>query len=756
MKTDTLCMGCMADKGVNGVCPQCKYREEDNRSPLVLPYRTILNEKFLIGKVLGKPGGFGITYLGWDLILQTTAAIKEYLPREFAARDRDGTTVVPFSQEDKQTFSYGLAQFLQEAQTLVTLNHPNVIRIREFFRANNTAYLVMDYCKGVSLEEYLYRKGGKLPENVALKIMLPVLAGLNEVHRKGFLHRDIKPNNIYLTQENKVVLLDFGAARVAMGEHSKSLSVVLTPGFAPYEQYHSRGKQGPWTDIYACGATLYYLLTGIKPVDAIARYQHDDLVPPERLIPGLSAPVNQAILHALAVEAAARPQSIQDFQRVLLAKSKEPPPPPPDEQTVLQSPTLPRPQPLPKTSAPIQFRTQAPPRPSAPAPVTKSSGKRNTLLPAAIAAAIFLISFGAYFTWRAAAPKPLPPPATVATARPAATLPAATPTPALQAQTPASLPPLSLQGKLLFDGQPITDFTNLAPRFWFRNEDTGQALSSSPLLRYEKGAFFVYGLPPAGNFGVSVDIDANPQNAVGYPGDFSSGERFSLPAGANPELLLNLKKIMHLSSPQDNGMAMVGWDAECMAKAPLTSPVTFRWEPVIENVSYAYRITRLACLNHYNPVGIVTEETISPTEATVNLPPSPDNECYGFVVSALKDGRSIGQLTTHGMKGGLGWDYRFRVSAPRASQAAPLQNRPAQPESPQATPSRSGPTQDRPSQTVPSQVTPSQPGPTQDRPSQPVPPQGTPSRPGPTLDRPSQPGAPPGGPPPGNFQPSPR
>ena len=161
MNIESFCMGCMAEKGGARVCPQCGYQEEEQRGPLVLPYRTILNDKFLIGKVLGKPGGFGITYLAWDLILQTTAAVKEYLPRECAARDTDHTTIVPFSQEDQQTFSYGLEQFLQEAQTLVSFNHPHVVRIREFFRANNTAYLVMDYYKGIRWKNTCTAKEGK-------------------------------------------------------------------------------------------------------------------------------------------------------------------------------------------------------------------------------------------------------------------------------------------------------------------------------------------------------------------------------------------------------------------------------------------------------------------------------------------------------------------------------------------------------------------------------------------------------------------
>ena len=265
---DMLCPGCFAEKGRVAVCPFCGYDEAERRTPLVLPHRTVLNGQFVVGKVLGKPGGFGITYLGWDINLATPVAVKEYLPRDYAGRDSDHASVMAHSREDASLFRFGLEQFLQEARTLARFDHPNVVRTRSFFEQNGTAYLVMDYLQGVNLSEYLNAKGGRLSEQQAAEIMLPILDGLQEVHAKGFLHRDIKPQNIYVTSNGRPILLDFGAARQAMGERSRSLSVVLTPGFSPYEQYHRRGEQGPWTDIYALAATYYYLLTGHAPPDA--------------------------------------------------------------------------------------------------------------------------------------------------------------------------------------------------------------------------------------------------------------------------------------------------------------------------------------------------------------------------------------------------------------------------------------------------------------------------------------------------------
>jgi hypothetical protein len=223
--------------------------------------------------------------------------------------------------------------------------------------------------------------------------------------------------------------------------------------------------------------------------------------------------------------------------------------------------------------------------------------------------------------------------------------------------TQSPQPQPSTQGRLLFDGKPITDFTTIEPTFWFRNEDTGKEQSAR--VQYENGSFSIYGLP-AGNFGVSVNIDANMQNPWSYPGDFRVWKPFTITEGANPELIAEMQKIIRMTSPQDNNMVMELWGAECMDKISFRSPVTFRWEPLAENVEYEYYITRMDCLNHYNSAGTVTGETITGTEVTVDLPPSRDNECYGFHLYAHKDGRRIGMLMTHGSSG-YGWDYRFRV-----------------------------------------------------------------------------------------------
>ena len=316
------CMGCMQPKGSAVVCPHCGYHPNEERHPVVLPYETALNNKFLLGKVLGKPGGFGITYLAWDSVLHTTVAIKEYLPRELATRSSNGVTVALINSKDKEQFIYGLHQFLKEARTLAQFSHPNVVRAREFFQQNNTAYLVMDYYEGVSLEEFVHRKGGKLSEQRAFNIMLPILDGLREVHEKGFLHRDIKPANIYLTKGELPILLDFGAARFAISQKIDRPSMIITEGFAPFEQYleDAGGTLGPWTDIYAYGATMYNIITGIVPMNAISRYRKDELLSPIQLVPTLTPQLSRAIMAALALDHDQRPQSVQALQNLLMSR----------------------------------------------------------------------------------------------------------------------------------------------------------------------------------------------------------------------------------------------------------------------------------------------------------------------------------------------------------------------------------------------------------------------------------------------------
>lgn len=308
----------MTDREGAVVCPSCGANRDPESAPVALPPRTVLNERFLVGRLLGRPGGFGITYLARDLTLRITVAIKEFLPSTFASRATDRATVVPNTGDDRAAFRGGLEEFLEEARILVSFSHPNIARVRDFFTANGTAYLVMDYYEGTGLDQYVRERSRPLREEEALEVFLPVLAGLEAVHERGFLHRDIKPPNIHLSRDGTPILLDFGAARLAIGERSRDLTVMLTAGFAPFEQYHRRGRQGPWTDIYACGATLYYLVTGTAPPDAIERYTEDTLEAPGVRNRALSESFSDAIMRALSIDPAGRPQTVSAFRAWLL------------------------------------------------------------------------------------------------------------------------------------------------------------------------------------------------------------------------------------------------------------------------------------------------------------------------------------------------------------------------------------------------------------------------------------------------------
>jgi formylglycine-generating enzyme required for sulfatase activity len=266
--------------------------------------------------MLGKIGGFGITYLAWDEKLETRVAIKEYLPRDLAGRESGQSEVVPHSRQEESLFRDGLKQFLQEARTLALMAHSNIVRVRHFFEENGTGYLVMDYYEGVTLEAYVKQEGGKLSEKLAVDILIPVLDGLREVHRHHFLHRDVKPQNIYLTTDGRSILLDFGAARQAVTAQTRSLSIVYTPGYAPYEQYLSRGKQGPWTDIYGAAATLYFMVVGKAPPEAQDRVLNDSIEYPKTL----STRLREALVPALAVKTKDRPQTVAEWQEMLWDK----------------------------------------------------------------------------------------------------------------------------------------------------------------------------------------------------------------------------------------------------------------------------------------------------------------------------------------------------------------------------------------------------------------------------------------------------
>jgi serine/threonine protein kinase len=266
-------------------------------------------------------GGFGVTYLAWDSHLEKPVAIKEYLPGELATRVDGGTAagaVVPLSAEREADYRWGLERFLQEARTLARFEHPSIVRVARYFEANGTAYMVMDYERGEPLKTVLQHTP-QPPEALLKELARPLLDGLGVVHAGGFLHRDIKPENIVVRASGQPVLIDFGAARNAIGGTTRNLTAVLTPGYAPLEQYSGEGRQGPWTDLYAFAGVLYRAVTNHAPPDAVSRLKGDTV---GAGLAGVRArysePFLRAIEWALAMDEKRRPQSVEEWSRTLL------------------------------------------------------------------------------------------------------------------------------------------------------------------------------------------------------------------------------------------------------------------------------------------------------------------------------------------------------------------------------------------------------------------------------------------------------
>ena len=293
-----------------------KYQMEDSY-PLALPEGTVLGGQYIIRKVLGQ-GGFGITYMAEDHKTGQKVAVKEFFPDTLATRTQN--TVSSYPGERTDSFQYGKMCFLQEAETLAAfIGSENIVKIHSYFEENGTAYFVMDFVEGISFDEYIRQKGGKISYEDAERVLIHIMDALALVHSKGIVHRDVTPDNIYITSDGTVKLLDFGAARYSLGDKSRSLDVVLKHGFAPKEQYTRHGRQGPFTDVYTVGASFYFAITGKRPPDSIDRLEEDDLIPPSSLGVKIPQQKEDAILKAMSVQPQDRFQSMGEFKNALLA-----------------------------------------------------------------------------------------------------------------------------------------------------------------------------------------------------------------------------------------------------------------------------------------------------------------------------------------------------------------------------------------------------------------------------------------------------
>ena len=279
----------------------------------------ILKERYKIEEVIGA-GGFGITYRAWDPLLQSYVAIKEYYPSGIATRSADSSKVcVPVGQEQRE-YHRGRIRFLKEAQDVARFqSEPNIVSIYDYLEENDTAYMVMEYLHGCTLKQYIREHGGRLDTDHILHICLSVLDALAVVHKAGMIHRDISPENIFICEDLTVKLIDFGAAKQVYLDGEQTMSVVLKPGYAPPEQYAKKDKQGPWTDIYALGATPYFAATGEKPEESFGRVLEDTIKPVCEVNPEIPRAMSQVIMRAMSVKIEDRYQTVEAMREALLA-----------------------------------------------------------------------------------------------------------------------------------------------------------------------------------------------------------------------------------------------------------------------------------------------------------------------------------------------------------------------------------------------------------------------------------------------------
>ncbi len=306
------CPNCMqAIQENEDTCSYCGFDiiGYEERTNCLKPF-TVLENKYMLGRVIGV-GGFGITYIGWDLNLQTYIAIKEYFPDSIASRDAARSEEVIPNEGSREIYDKGLKRYVEEAQNISKFYQlQGIVSVKDFFYANGTAYIVMEYINGINLKEYLKNCGGRLDEATVLALMKPVFESLYQIHNSGLVHRDISPDNIMVDNEGKIKLIDFGSARGQSAESDKTYTVILKHGYAPSEQYYAKGNQGPWTDIYSLCATMYKMLTGTIPPNSVERMEQDMYQTPSSMGIPVSERTERVLAKGLAVKINDRYQDI--------------------------------------------------------------------------------------------------------------------------------------------------------------------------------------------------------------------------------------------------------------------------------------------------------------------------------------------------------------------------------------------------------------------------------------------------------------
>lgn len=318
-----LCENCFSFVDTNGFCSKCGNLPQARVSS-ALALNSILHGRYVVGKVLGK-GGFSITYLAYDNKLDRVVAIKEFFPDMIVSRNMGEPQIRINSPDNVDMFKTSVQRFYEEAKMISELRHPNIVDVYNLYYENGTAFYTMEYLDGCDLRYHVAHNNGCISEDALMPIIACVAEALETVHSKGLLHRDIAPDNIFITKDGQVKLIDFGAARSTLANGGDGFSVVLKQGFAPVEQYQRHGNQGPWTDIYALGATMYYCLSGKMPPTATDRLNN-----PQIPVTG-SLPLFHVIDKMMQINMNERYQSVAEFKKALFnsiqlsaANNKEP------------------------------------------------------------------------------------------------------------------------------------------------------------------------------------------------------------------------------------------------------------------------------------------------------------------------------------------------------------------------------------------------------------------------------------------------
>lgn len=333
------CYGCMKMKSENDVCEYCGYDENTQNESHQLAAGTVLNEQYLIGRVLGQ-GGFGITYMGWDLYLDMPVAIKEYFPSGVVMRDNTvSMDIMSCSGDEGARFQNNKERFMREVKILARFSEVReIVQVKNFFLANNTAYIVMEFVEGSTLKQYVKEQGGKLSVQETFRILRPVMEALCKVHKAGLVHRDISPDNIMMLPDGRAKLLDFGAVRDVGNAQidkplTKSTEAILKQGYAPIEQYQNRGSLGPWTDVYAFCATICYCLTGQVPPDAPERLLGEEEISLRGQGVEITEEKEKVLLHGLELRSKDRIPSMEQLCEELFGTE-------PDHMDELYDPTV--------------------------------------------------------------------------------------------------------------------------------------------------------------------------------------------------------------------------------------------------------------------------------------------------------------------------------------------------------------------------------------------------------------------------------